>query len=352
MSNVLVPLLTETAQDLGTHVECLYDQYGQCKEMGKSSPLPTLPHFFLLRTFLGENDLLVILNTKRCRYQCTFCTLPAKSSRTWIEDRHVVEQFRHVVDETRHALSVVDRVTLSNEGSILDEATVGAAAIDEIVGAIGRMRRARRIEIETRLEFVSSERLARLDMLAPRARLGILTGFETVDERIRERILKKREPLSSFLKGLDRLAGSGSSLTTYVLFKPDPEMTDAAASKEASASIHFLADECARREIPLTVRLNPMYRAAGSRWARRANSTPDYLPPRLTDVMRVAEAGVRQGVPVYIGLSTEGLTESGGSYAARSDYDPKLIKYVKLFNDRKIDHFPWEALERTSVARR
>jgi radical SAM enzyme (TIGR01210 family) len=352
MSNVLVPLLTQDIEDLGSHVERLYDRYGQRKEMGKSSPLPNLPHFFLLRTFLGENDLLVILNTKRCRYQCTFCTLPAKSSRTWIEDSQVVEQFRHVVDETRHALSIVDRVTLSNEGSILDESTVGIAAIDEIVGGIGRMRRVRRIEIETRMEFVSRERLGRLAALAPRARLGILTGFETVDGRIRDRVLRKREPLSSFLTGLDRLVGTGSALTTYVLFKPDPEMTDAAASQEASASIRFLADECAKREIPLTVRLNPMYRAAGSRWARLARATPDYLPPRLTDVIKVAEEGVQQGVPVYIGLSTEGLTEGGGSYTARSDYDPKLIKYVKLFNDRRIDRLPWEELDSTGAAQR
>jgi radical SAM enzyme (TIGR01210 family) len=337
------PAYRGTLGHLAAYVAWLYDTFGQRKEMGRPSPTLGMPHFFLLRTFLGENDLLVILNTKRCRYQCSFCTLTAKSSRTWVPDDQVVAQFRYVADELKHALSVVDRVTLSNEGSVLDQSTLGLAALDAIVEAIGGMRRVRRIELETRLEFVRPERLRELVALAPRARLGILTGFETVDERIRA-LLRKRESLGSFLGGLDRLAETDASLTAYVLFKPDPEMSDASAVQEATDSIQFLAKECANRGLPLTVRLNPMYRASGSRWARWAESSSAYAPPRLTDVMRVAEEQAQQGVSVYIGLSTEGLAGDGGSYASRSDYSPRLVKYVKLFNDRNLQQFPWEEL--------
>ncbi|MGH8900543.1 MAG: radical SAM protein [Egibacteraceae bacterium] len=338
---VAPPIGTE---ELASHVGRLYDRYGQRKEMGKASPAPDTPHFFLLRTFLGQNDLLVILNTRRCRYQCAFCTLPAKSSRSFVRDEDVVEQFRYVADELKHALSIVDRVTLSNEGSILDESTVGPGAVEAILRAIGSMRRVRRVEIETRLEFVRPERLRRLRALAPRARLGILTGFETVDQRVRDEVLRKREPLSTFLEGLDCVAEADASLTAYVLFKPDPSMTDTAASEEARASIRFLSQECAKRGLPLAIRLNPMYRAAGSPWARWAKGTLGYSAPRLTDVMRVAEEEAQPGVPIYIGLSSEGLSDDDGSYVARIDYSPRLIKYVKLFNDRRISHFPWPEL--------
>jgi len=330
--------------DLRTHVAQLYHTYGQRKEMGRSSPSLHIPHFFLLRTFLAENDLLVILNTKRCRYQCTFCTLTAKSSRTWVPDEAVIDQFRYVVDELRHALSVIDRVTLSNEGSVLDESTVGPGAVDAILSAIGCMRRVRHVEIESRLEFLRPERLRELGALVPRATVGVLTGFETQDEQIR-RLLGKREPLSAFLEGLDQLAETTASLTAYVLFKPDPRMTDAEAVEEARASIRFLAKECANRCLPLTVRLNPMYRAVGSRWARVAEASPSYAPPRLTDLMRVAEEEVQHGTPVYIGLSTEGLADDGGSYTSRADYSPRLIRYVKLFNDGRLQHFPWDEID-------
>lgn len=343
MSDTVVAPPIDT-EELASHVGRLYDRYGQRKEMGKASPAPDTPHFFLLRTFLGQNDLLVILNTRRCGYQCAFCTLPAKSSRGFVRDEDVVEQFRYVADELKHALSVVDRVTLSNEGSILDESTVGPGAVEAILRAIGSMRRVRRVEIETRLEFARPERLRRLRALAPRAGLGVLTGFETVDERVRDEVLRKRESLSTFLEGLDCVAEAGASLTAYVLFKPDPSMTDTEASEEARASIRFLRQECAKRGLPLAVRLNPMYRAAGSPWARSAEATPGCFPPRLTDVMRVAEEEAQLGVPVYIGLSSEGLADDDGSYVARSDYSPRLIKYVKLFNDRRISRFPWAEL--------
>src|SRR5437870_4532253 len=83
----------------------LYDTLGQTKKMGHASPVEARPHYFLLRTFKGENDLLVIFNTKRCRYQCFFCQLPAKSSRTLISGDELLSQFDYVLDEEKHALS-------------------------------------------------------------------------------------------------------------------------------------------------------------------------------------------------------------------------------------------------------
>jgi hypothetical protein len=338
-------------EDLADHVECFYDLFGQRKEMGRASERPDRPHFFLLRTFAGENDLLVILNSKRCRYKCAFCTLPFESSRDWVADRDILQQFRYIVDELKHALSVIERVTLSNEGSVLDAETLGPVALEEIVKAVGRMRRVRRIELETRLEFVQPDRLRRLGALAPRARLGILTGFETRDERIRDRVLKKGEPLKVFCSGLDQVAEAGASLTAYVLFKPDSRMTDEQACEEAAASIRYLDEQCRARGLPLSLRLNPMYSAEGSRWAREAAALPGrgHLPPRLTDVMRVAEKESKPDLPIYIGLSTEGLAGNSGSYTARDDYGPHLIRYVKLFNDGRIDRFPWQEIERAAA---
>ena len=187
--------------------------------------------------------------------------------------------------------------------------------------------------------------LRQLQLAAPRAKLGILTGFETRDERIRDQILKKREPLALFCAGLDRIQQVGAALTAYVLFKPDPEMTDQAACDEATATIAYLSDECKVRDIDLTIRLNPMYRAVGSSWARKADLMSNYSPPRLTDVMHVAEEASARDIKVYIGLSAEGLANEDGTYRARDDFSAGLIKWVKQFNDRQRNKFPWDAIE-------
>jgi hypothetical protein len=86
------------------------------------------------------------------------------------------------------------------------------------------------------------------------------------------------------------------------------------------------------RAIPLTVRLNPMYAAAGSKWAARALASPDYRPPRLTDVIALAETKRAQGVNIYVGASTEGLDDVRGNYRGREDFSPALLKRVKIFN--------------------
>ena len=209
------------------------------------------------------------------------------------------------------------------------------------------MRRVRRIELETRLEFVQPDVLEELRQAAPRAKFGILTGFETADQRIRDEVLKKHEPLELVAKGLDNVERAAAALTAYVLFKPDPQMNDHQAGLEASNSIEFLARECQRRNIDLTIRLNPMYRAEGSLWARAADRSAAYSPPRLTDVMRVAENAVaaHRDIRVYVGLSDEGLAGAAGTYLARDDYNPGLIKYVKQFNDGQLSKFPWDAID-------
>lgn len=325
----------EFLSSLPKEVDSLYRTYGQRKEMGISSPSPELPHYFLHRTFLGEGDLLIIFNTKKCRYQCHFCQLPAKSSKEAIPAEAIVAQFAYVMKELKHSLSVLDRVTFSNEGSVLDKETFPTEALLTIASATEKLRRVRRMVLETRLEFVEPEVIRKIKELAPRLTVDILTGFETLDKDIRDDILHKREPLDMFLAGLDKVVETNSVLTGFVLFKPSPFMTDEEAFFEAERSIDFLAEQCRQREIPLTIRLNPMYLAEGSRWAEIALSTPNYKPPRLTDVLRLAEKKRSEGLPIYIGLSTEGLAGSVGDYTAREDFSPALLKQAILFNNLK-----------------
>lgn len=335
MTAEMAPVARPSAQ---RQVRELYERFGQRKPMGESAPSPWLPHFFLHRTFLGDQDLLIIFNTKRCKYRCHFCQLPAKSSPTLIPGREIVSQFSYVVRELKHSLSVMDRVTFSNEGSVLDPDTFPTEAMLEIAEGVGEMRRVRTMVLETRLEFVDTAVLNRIREAAPRVSLNILTGFETHDPYIRDKVLYKREPLEIFERGLDRVAEAGAQLTAYVLYKPHWDMSDEEAVAEAEASIDYLAEQAKARGLSLSVRLNPMYAADGSKWARRAHVSPDYQPPRLTDVMRVAEKKRQQGVNIYIGMSTEGL-DDGSNYMAREDYSPALIKPVVLFNSGKINSF-------------
>lgn len=320
-------------------VRHLYNQFGQRKPMGEPATDAREPHYFLHRTFLNEQDLLIIFNTKRCRYQCHFCNLPLKSSTSWISGDDILAQFEYVLDELKHSLSVLDRLTISNEGSVLDAETFPTEVLLTIAKCAHELRRVRTIVLETRLEFMDPKVVRQIREADPRAVVDILTGFETQDPHIRDEILGKRESLDTFLAGLDRVAECGAELTAFVLFKPSPTMTDDEAFKEAETSIDYLVDLCLRRDIPLTIRLNPMYAARRSKWAKIACVTPEYKPPRLTDVMKLAAKKRQEGSRVYIGLSTEGLDEPWGNYMCREDYSRGLFKQAILFNSWRLSHF-------------
>ncbi|MGY0063634.1 radical SAM protein [Streptomyces sp. LZ34] len=309
----------------------LYRTFGPPKAMGESAPASDRPHFFLHRNFLGEQDLAILFNTKRCRYQCKFCALPFKSSREWIPKEGVLAQFRYVLEEDKHALGVLERVTIANEGSVFDETTFPADALIQITAATRKLPRVRKIVLESRLEFLRAEQLKEIAQNSGK-QLDILTGFETLDEDLRERVLGKREPLDVFLRGLDVVAEADCELTAYVLFKPDPVMTDEEAWAEAESSIDYLHEHCAARGIPLTIRLNPMYVAHDTQWARRAEKVENYQPPQLSDIITLAERKRAQGIAVYLGLTSEGLSDEDKTYRAREDFTRQLLKQGIVMN--------------------
>src|SRR5689334_7871628 len=145
----------------------LYNQFGPRKLMGQGSQDPRKPHYFLHRTFFGEQDLLIIFNTKRCRYQCHFCQLPAKSSRVLIPEDDIVAQFEYVMGEMKHSLSILNRLTFSNEGSVLDGDTFPQDALLTIARCVHELRLIRTLVLETRLEFVEPAFLSRIVAAAP-----------------------------------------------------------------------------------------------------------------------------------------------------------------------------------------
>ena len=322
---------------LECRIRKLYANFGQQKPMGSLNIQDTrTPFFFLHRTFLGEQDLLIIFKTKRCRYNCNFCSLSTLSSSSWVSESEILSQFEYVIVELKHSLSVLDRITISNNGSVLDGKTMSPATLVKIAKCIKEIRRIHTMVLESRLEFFDNLIMEKIRAVNPRLSINILAGFETLNTFIRDDILDKKESIKTFEKGLDKVAESGVDLTAFVLYKPSHLMSDSDAYLEAEDSIEYLVKNCNERGIDLTIRLNPMFAAKGSKWAKIAFETPGYQPPRLSDVLELAQAKLREGIPVYIGLSTENLDLDKGSYKCREDYSEKLLNRAILFNNNKL----------------
>lgn len=313
----------------------IYNSFGPRKPMGNPAVNNQHPHFFLVRSFLGETDLAILFNTKRCRYKCKFCNLPAKSTKQFISSDDISLQYRNVLEYIKHSIGVIDRVTIANEGSVFDYETFPRDVLFDIANSTNVVPTITRIVLESRLEFVESKELIELKNSTKKT-IDILTGFESLDEHIIDIVLHKEESINSFLIGLEKISESKSSLTAYVLYKPSQEMTDEDAFYEAEKSIDFLIKHTRRLKIPLCIRLNPMYAAQGTPWAKIADNMVEYRPPKLSDVLSLAMKKDKEGIPIYLGLTSEGLALEKYTYRAREDFSTALLKNAILWNKRKI----------------
>src|ERR1041385_2059959 len=81
-------------------------------------PLSVVP-----RQVFGVRELVIVFYTKRCQYQCTFCTLPSTSAFSDVSDQGIQGQLDYAFAVAGDELRRSEQVSLGNEGSILDERT-------------------------------------------------------------------------------------------------------------------------------------------------------------------------------------------------------------------------------------
>jgi archaeosine synthase beta-subunit len=65
-----------------------------------------------------------------------------------------------------------------------------------------------------------------------------------------------------------------------------------------------------------------MYVVKGTAWARRVNTIENYQLPRLSDAISLAEKKRAEGLPVYLGLTSEGMSDQRNTYRGSEDFTP------------------------------
>lgn len=313
--------------DIKEYTRNIYKKYGQSKSMDNQNE----PCFFLHRNFKGEQDLLIIFKTPPCQSNCKYCGLSSKESNC---STSLCEQFTYVINEMRHSLSILDRITLSNNGSMLNTNTVSRKELMSILDSIAQIKNISRVVIETDLKFINDATILELKNVLPGIHLNFLTGFETLNEKIMQQSLGKYRNSEEFEKKLSILAKENCELTSYILYKPDQFMDDEMAYQEAIKSIEYLECQCKKRNLPLTIRINPMFAAKGTIWGEIARNSVEYSPPKLSDIFSLAKE-IQKRISVYIGLSLEEKNEPWGSYRVHSDVTKKLILDIIRFNTKE-----------------
>jgi radical SAM enzyme (TIGR01210 family) len=298
-----------------------------------------------LDLFFQESEegliLFVVLYTMTCRYsQCTFCPLPGTATL-----RHVsYDQLMHQIDRVFERPDVVQRrvsirkLILSNQGSVLDEATFSSLALIYFIArAVRSLPDLQTLCIESRAEYIDDDELeflARAMQEGQGTALELGIGFEAFDDHLRNEVLRKGLILDpdnprGFENLVRRFARREFRLKCYFMLKPDASLTDEAAIEDIHRAIDYLAELSRRYGAQLSMHLNPTFAGVGTSLAR-VFAQGRFEPPTLVDLARAALHGEGKGLPIFLGLSDEGLAVPGGSF--RRPGDEAAIARLELFN--------------------
>jgi radical SAM enzyme (TIGR01210 family) len=292
---------------------------------------PKKPLYIGTRKFLGTQDLVVSFYTTKCQFQCTYCALPTRSATGRVTAEQVQAQIDYVFDTKAAELLDFRQFSFGNEGSALDRKRFHPESLDHLLYRARSMRNLEVLSIETRPEYVHREYLEHIARQTHVPRLDITVGFETQDDHIRVTILQKKISRRVMEDRAALLGAMGIRLTSYVMIKPAPRMTDEQGVQEAVATMEYLQDICDRYGTELVIYLTPTYVAEGS-YLQRTAGPGDWVPPTIQSIFQVLVAGHRMKLPVYIGLWNEELADEETDFRGREGYDPELRKAIVRFN--------------------
>jgi radical SAM enzyme (TIGR01210 family) len=284
-----------------------------------------------LRTTLGVPELVLALYTRRCRYHCTMCVLPRASARSLVAKADIARQVDAAFGLVARERSPIRRISLGNEGSPLDATTLPADHLEMVLRRCAAHAGVGSIVIETRGEFATEKVLDQVQSWIAPCDLTLKIGLESADEQIRQQILRKKMDLGAFERTVQLMGQRGIRLSSYVLLKASPWQNDAQGRADAIATCDYLKRLCRAAGVRLELRVNTMYRAEGSLWARWA-AEAGWTPPSIFDLAEVLWHVAERGVDVFAGLSEEGLATADGHYPARPDYSPRAKELLERYN--------------------
>ncbi len=276
--------------------------------------------------------LFVVFYTQACRWQrCVGCNFHDNASKDHITYEHIINQIDYVFDNIDS--TGVNKVIISNGGSILDEATFSTTALIYLVAKLNmKHQHIKIISIESRLEYIDIEELTILKRALlegnSETELEIGIGFEAFDDDIRNKKFDKGLDKDDFIDFLFMVSGFKYSVKCYFMLKPVPGITDEEAIADIQQAIGFLDKLSKQFNVKINMHLNPTYVAKGTKLVESFEKG-EFVPPTLYDVAESiipAKNLDNENFTIYIGLSDEGLAVEGGSFIREGDED-----WVELF---------------------
>ncbi len=274
--------------------------------------------------------LVMIFRTRGCSWLlksgCTMCGYFNDSLMAGQEPSDLMSQFEALLPRYKGEAIV----KIFNSGSFLDDTEVAESVQDAVVGKLASLGEVRKISLETRPEYVTKERLARLlGVIAlggndVNLELGI--GLESASDEVRGRCVNKGFAYADYERAVSVAQSLGVGIKSYVLLKP-PFLTEKEAMEDAAETIIKASETADVVSLnPVNVQSNTL---ADYLWKRK-EYRPAWLWSVVEALIRGAEHIDRNGLDVRLQCDPVGGGSIRGAHNCGT-CDGALLDAIKKF---------------------
>jgi len=300
-----------------------YDLSLHPHEIGDNHPI----YHFVTDT-AGIKRFKIGLYTKKCSHNCSFCSIKKYGSDKLLPTDKIIDQVKHSIESHRKQIPSIDMVAIDNSGSMFDFKTISKESLFMVIDYLDKVLPQNVIMcFETRIEYIDRQLLDYIKNKYNR-KIWLQIGFETVDDYVRNKILKKGLNLKSFERTLESLKGIIDGFSFFILIKSSYEFSEEQGFVEAINTIDYLINECSIYNYELLLRANAMFAIDDTEFGLQAKRH-SWEPPTMLTLAKVAKYSIEKGIRIQIGLSEEGDTRLSNTFWRYPESTNYL--YTKLY---------------------
>jgi len=186
--------------------------------------------------------------------QCAFCEFQEMVDYVAGDLPFSHDEFMALFQAGFATMQDVDMVNIFTAGSFLNPGEIPTATQSAMATAIAGANKPAILRIESRVQYIVEETVRPLiDILSPAGKtLDIAIGFETQDDELRNKVLRKGMGRNGFIHAVTLAKSLGARVSVYVILMPT-SMTEEHAVRECIESIRF-AFETGADEVLLQAR--------------------------------------------------------------------------------------------------
>ncbi|MFX1370673.1 MAG: archaeosine biosynthesis radical SAM protein RaSEA [Promethearchaeota archaeon] len=280
-----------------------YKRKGVYKEEKLSHPISYWIKDDRLLNEIGKT-FTIILRTRGCSWAlsdyggCSMCGYYLDAYNKEVPIKNLINQFDYAFNNKINEISKDSNnyiFKIFNSGSFLDEKEIPEEVRLYIYEKISKVEKFKEIVIESRVEYITKEKLEEITELFGKKHFEIAIGLETINDYIRNNYINKGILFKDFNTTLERCKDYDIGVKVYLLFKP-LFLNEQAAIDDCSNSIEILKNLGVN-----SISINPMNIQKGTLteylWFQNR-----YRPPWFYSLFKCIKKSISEGSPNNIRL--------------------------------------------------